>query len=136
MQSLSRSERTGGWAMLLVAAAVVLQIGTGTLVTYVLLLCAVLLWIVALVDRPDSAAVLDRAIEIVPAGICVFAPDLRVVASNEQFASIHGLTRADVEPGTPLRRIVETRKAGQDAPDGDIDAIGEAGVVRTSRSIL
>ncbi|BAL75771.1 hypothetical protein S23_25580 [Bradyrhizobium cosmicum] len=136
MQSLSRSERTGGWAMLLVAAAVVLQIGTGTLVTYVLLLCAVLLWIVALVDRPDSAAVLDRAIEIVPAGICVFAPDLRVVASNEQFASIHGLTRADVEPGTPLRRIVEPRKAGQDAPDGDIDAIGEAGVVRTSRSIL
>ncbi|MFT4120360.1 putative bifunctional diguanylate cyclase/phosphodiesterase [Bradyrhizobium sp.] len=125
MQSLSRSERIGGLAslVLLLMAAALLRIGADSLTTYVLLVSAALLWIVPLAGRLDSATVLDRAIESVPAGLCVFAPDFRVITSNEQFAAMYGLTRADVRPGMPLDRIIETRTNWH----GALDRIGEAG---------
>jgi PAS domain-containing protein len=137
MQSLSRSERIGGLAslVLLVMAATALQIGAGSLTACVLLLSAALAWIVASADRPDSATVLNRAIESIPAGLCVFAPDLRVITSNEQFASMYGLARADVKPGTPLHQIIATRKIGHLISEPVIETISEIGAAVTSRSV-
>lgn len=137
MQSLGCSQRIGGLAsiVLLLAAAIVLQIGTAAPAAYVVLLSFGLLWIVALADRPDAATVLDRAIESLPAGLCVFGPDLQVVASNEQFARMYDLTRADVKPGTPLRQIIEVRKAGLGVSEAGVDLVGEPGAAETSLSV-
>lgn len=137
MQSLGCSQRIGGLAsiVLLLAAAIVLQIGTAAPAAYVVLLSFGLLWIVALADRPDAATVLDRAIESLPAGLCVFGPDLQVVASNEQFARMYDLTRADVKPGTPLRQIIEIRKAGLGVSEAGVDLVGEPGAAETSLSV-
>ncbi|WP_142251047.1 EAL domain-containing protein [Bradyrhizobium sp. UNPF46] len=125
MHSLGRSERIGGLAgfVLLLAAAIVMQIGTGALAAYVALLCVGLVWLLASADRPKSTTVLDHAIESVPAGLCVFAADLRVIASNQQFASMYGLTRADVKPGTRLRQITEARRAKRGLSESVVDAI-------------
>jgi diguanylate cyclase (GGDEF)-like protein/PAS domain S-box-containing protein len=137
MQSLGCSQRIGGLAsiVLLLAAAIVLQIGTAAPAAYVVLLSFGLLWIVALADRPDAATVLDRAIESLPAGLCVFGPDLQVVASNEQFARMYDLTRADVKPGTPLRQIIEVRKAGLGVSEAGVDLVDEPGAAETSLSV-
>ena len=137
MQSLGGSQRIGGLASiaLLLAAGIVLQIGTAAPAAYVVLLSSGLLWIVALADRPDPVTILNRAIESVPAGLCVFGPDLQVIASNEQFARMYGLTRVDVKPGTPLRQIIEIRKAGLGVFEAGVDIIGEPGAAETSRSV-
>lgn len=137
MQSLGCSQRIGGLAsiVLLLAAAIVLQIGTAAPAAYVVLLSFGLPWIVALADRPDAATVLDRAIESLPVGLCVFGPDLQVVASNEQFARMYDLTRADVKPGTPLRQIIEVRKAGLGVSEAGVDLVGEPGAAETSLSV-
>lgn len=134
MQSLGHSERIGGLAglVLLLAAGIVLQIDTGTMVAYVALLCAGLLWLVASADPPASTNVLNRAIESVPAGLCVFASDLRVIASNQRYASMYGLTRADVKPGTRLRQLIEARKAKRGISERVIDAIEGFGGMATS----
>nr|AWM08462.1 GGDEF domain-containing protein [Bradyrhizobium symbiodeficiens] len=137
MQSLGCSQRIGGLAsiVLLLAAAIVLQIGTAAPAAYVVLLSSGLLWIVALADRPDAATVLNRAIESVPAGLCVFGPNLQVIASNEQFARMYGLARVDVKTGTPLRQINEIRKVGLGVSEAGVDMIGEPGAAETSQSV-
>jgi diguanylate cyclase (GGDEF)-like protein/PAS domain S-box-containing protein len=95
--------------MLLLAATVVLQIVTGVLAAYLALVCAGLIWMVAWADRPKPTTFLNRALESVPAGLLVFAPDLRLIVGNQQFASMYGLSRADIKPGTRLHQIIESR---------------------------
>ncbi len=135
MRSLSRSKKIGGCVVLLVVAAAVLKIGTAAWTGYALLLSAGLLWTAALLRRPDCTTVLNRAIESVPVGLCLFAPDLRVIASNDQFTSMYGLARDDAKPGTLLTETIEARQAAYVVSARVVDAVNEIDAAQTSRSV-
>lgn len=61
--------------------------------------------------QPDWKALLIRAIESAPAGLCVFDRDSRVILSNRQFARMYDLSEADLRPGTTDRADLTQRLA-------------------------
>jgi len=44
-------------------------------------------------------------------GLCIFDHDMRLVASNEQYAEMYGLRPEQTKPGTTLRSVLEARIA-------------------------
>ncbi len=54
---------------------------------------------------------LDAALENMPQGLAMFDAGERVVVANDRYAELLGLDQADVQPGTPLRKIIERRVA-------------------------
>jgi len=53
----------------------------------------------------------DAALNNMPHGLAMFDAGQRLVVSNRRYASMYGLTEAQVAPGTALRSIVEHRIA-------------------------
>ena len=51
----------------------------------------------------------DAALNNMPHGLAMFDSEQRLVVANMRYAEIYGLSPEDVEPGTPLRRILEVR---------------------------
>lgn len=61
--------------------------------------------------QPDWKALLIRAIESAPAGLCVFDRDSRVILSNQQFTRMYDLSEADLRPGITDREDLAQRLA-------------------------
>jgi diguanylate cyclase (GGDEF)-like protein len=66
-------------------------------------------------EREDQLKVhneqFDAALRNMSQGLCMFDAEQRLVISNELYAHIYGLTADQVEPGTPLRQIVQQQIA-------------------------
>lgn len=63
-----------------------------------------------LARRPSWLALLNRAIESTPDGICIFDADLRLIVSNERFVGMYGLTHDQAKRGEALE-VIESRLA-------------------------
>ena len=59
----------------------------------------------------EQALGYQAALDAVEQGVCVFAADERLIASNRRFAEIYNLAPDDIAPGVTLREIVELRVA-------------------------
>ncbi len=96
-----------GTAGLMLAAIAVPQLGmisvTACVVPGVMAFAAAT-WL----QRPDWRALLMRAIESTPAGLCIFDAESRVLLSNTQFAAMYGLTQAQVKPGRTFGQVFES----------------------------
>ena len=44
-------------------------------------------------------------------GLCMFDADANLVVANDRYAEMYGLSREIIQPGTPFRRILESRIA-------------------------
>lgn len=119
MQPYSRPENITAFVtlVLLLAAVATLTFDAHAWTACLMLLAVGLLGVAASIRRSDWAALLMRAIDSTPTGVCLFDTNLQLIVSNEQFAGIYGLAKADVKRGTPLPQIVDSRKAAYAAPD-------------------
>jgi diguanylate cyclase (GGDEF)-like protein len=67
-----------------------------------------------------QAARFELALTNLSQGVCLFDRDQRVIVANDSYAKLYGLDRETIEPGTPLREILEARvAAGIYAQDTD-----------------
>jgi len=73
---------------------------------------------------------LEATISNIPHGLCIFDGDKRLLRCNRTYADLYALPDRLIEPGTPLKSIVEyRRKVGNvplDALDDEIDLVGDA----------
>jgi diguanylate cyclase (GGDEF)-like protein/PAS domain S-box-containing protein len=51
----------------------------------------------------------DAALNNMPHGLAMFDAEKCLVVANRRYAAMYGLTAADIEPGTPLRQILDVR---------------------------
>jgi diguanylate cyclase (GGDEF)-like protein len=65
----------------------------------------------------------DAALRNMSQGLAMFDAEQRLVICNELYARIYGLTPDQVEPGTPLHRIVRQQIANGCQSEGDADAL-------------
>jgi len=66
----------------------------------------------AFADRfQRTNAQLAMALNNMPQGLCMFDGAFQLVVCNERYRSLYDLTPEQTVPGTPLRRLLETRRA-------------------------
>jgi diguanylate cyclase (GGDEF)-like protein len=53
----------------------------------------------------------DAALSNMCQGLCMFDADARLVIANDRYAEMYGLSPDDIRPGTPFRKILESRIA-------------------------
>jgi diguanylate cyclase (GGDEF)-like protein/PAS domain S-box-containing protein len=70
-------------------------------------------------ELEQQNAKLDTALKMMSQGLCMFDAEGRVVLSNERYATLYGLDKEQVKPGTSIRQILEYRHAK--GLFGDID---------------
>jgi diguanylate cyclase (GGDEF)-like protein/PAS domain S-box-containing protein len=76
----------------------------------------------ALTDVYAKLALMERAIEHLNQGFCIFDRHHRLVTCNSRYAQMYRLPPELTRPGTPLRLILERRFEIGDNPSGDRDA--------------
>lgn len=54
---------------------------------------------------------LNAAINNMPQGLCMYDANQKLIVSNPRYSEIYGLDPEDVQPGTPLRAVLERRAA-------------------------
>lgn len=85
---------------------------------------AALFGVSRLAGGPDWKALLDRAVECTPVGLCLFDTHSRLIISNQQFAALYGLTEAQVRPGTAFREILALRSERIASPESAAEDVG------------
>jgi methyl-accepting chemotaxis protein len=66
----------------------------------------------AFADRfQKTNALLTTALNNMPQGLCMFDGAFQLVVCNDRYRTLYDLTPEQTVPGTPLRRLLETRRA-------------------------
>lgn len=110
-------------SVLLIAAIAALGLVTTSSPARVLF-AAGILGAVRLERRSDWAALLKRAIESTPVGLCIFDADSRLIISNAQFANMYGLAPAGVERDTTRQEILASWSALLSPSERGVGSIG------------
>ena len=94
-----------------------------------------------LIDASDERIALQAryyeiALKNMTQGVCLFDSEKRIVVANPRYAEIYGLGPETIEPGTHLRKILETRAAmGRYDENFDAEEYVEMGVANFQKEV-
>jgi diguanylate cyclase (GGDEF)-like protein len=71
--------------------------------------------------KGQIARMFEIALGNMPNGLCMFDAEGRIIISNARYRRMYGLKDAEVRPGTPLRKILETHLRNGEKSELDVD---------------
>jgi len=81
-------------------------------------------------DRDGQLALLRVAVDHMSQGLCMFAPDRKLIMSNKRYAELYGIPPGRMRPGMDLAEILASRIAA-----GNVPAMGQDAYIERMREI-